>query len=93
MSMNNKKYFKDVVSSLIIAAGLLAISAPSHSENIGERADDRQEKRDIKQEGREQARDAKAACKEGDQSRSECRQEKRDIKQESREAGRDVKHD
>ena len=45
--MNNKKGFKDVVSSLIIAAGLLAMSAPSYSENMGERVDDRQEKRDI----------------------------------------------
>jgi hypothetical protein len=93
MNMNNKKSFKDVVSSLIIAAGLLAMSAPSYSENMGERVDDRQEKRDIKQEGRDVARDTKAACKEGDQSRSECRQEKRDVKQESRDAGRDVKHD
>jgi len=51
MSMNNKKYFKDVVSSLIIAAGLLAISAPSYSENIGERVDDRQKKRDTLSRG------------------------------------------
>jgi hypothetical protein len=93
MTMNNKKNFKSVVSSLIMAAGLLAVSAPGYSENMGERIDDRQEKRDIKQEGRETARDAKAACKEGDQSRSECRQEKRDIKQESRDSGRAVKHD
>jgi hypothetical protein len=93
MAMNNKINFKSVVSSLIMAAGLLGVPAPSYSEDMGERIDDRQEKRDINQEGREVARDVKAACKEGDQSRSECRQEKRDIKQKSRDAGRAVKHD
>ena len=91
--MNNKKSFKDVVSSLIIAAGLLAMSAPSYSESMSDRSGDRQEARDTKQEGREQARDAKAACKEGDESRAECRQEKRDVKQESRDTARDLKHD
>ena len=57
--MNNKKCFKDVVSSLIIAAGLLAMSAPSYSERISDRSDDRQEKRDIKQESRDAGRDVK----------------------------------
>ena len=91
MSMNNKKYFKDIASSLIITAGLLAIWAPSYSESMSERSGERQEARDTKQGGREVARDAKAACKEGDGSRPECRQGKREIKQESREKARDIK--
>jgi len=67
MSMNNKKYFKDIASSLIITAGLLAISAPELFESMSERSGERQEKRAVKQGGREVARNAKAACKEGDQ--------------------------
>ena len=91
--MNIKIRFKDVVSSLIIATALLATSAPSYSEVMGERSDERQADGILSRSGREQARDAKAACKEGDKSRSDCRQEKRDIKQESRDAGRDIRHD
>jgi hypothetical protein len=92
MSMNKINGFKDIVSSLIIATGLLAISAPSYSEDMSGRSGERQQGRDIKQGGREVARDAKAACKEGDEkSRPECRQQKRDIKQESREKARDIK--
>ena len=89
--MNKKIGFKDVVSSLIIATGLLAMSAPSYSESMIGRSDERQGARDTKQEGREQARDTKAACKEGDKSRSDCRQEKRDVKQKSRETARDIR--
>ncbi len=87
----NKKGFKDVVSSLIIAAGLFAMSVPSYSESMTERSGERQGARDTKQSGREQARDVKAACKEGDNSRPECRQKKRDVKQGSRETARDIK--
>lgn len=90
-SMNKKNGFKAVISSLIIATGLLATSTPSYSESLGERSSERQEARDIKQGGREQARDTKAACKEGDESRAECRQEKREIKLRSRETARDIK--
>ena len=89
--MNNKKGFKDVVSSLIIAAGLLAMSAPSYSESVTERSGERQQARNTRQSGRELARDTKAACKEGDKNRSECRQEKLNIKQKSRETARDIK--
>ncbi len=38
--MNNKINFKSVFSSLIMAAGLLAVPAPSYSEDMGERIDD-----------------------------------------------------
>jgi hypothetical protein len=90
--MNKINGFKDVVSSLIIATGLLAISAPGYSESMSERSGERQQGRDIKQGGRDMARDAKAACKEGDEkSRPECRQLKRDVKQKSRESARDIK--
>ena len=91
MNMNNKKGFKNVVSSLIIAAGLLAMSAPSYSENASDRSGNRQEARDTKQEGRGEARDTKADCKEGNKSNSDCRQGKRDDKQKSKEEARDIK--
>jgi hypothetical protein len=68
---------------LALAAGVLA-AAPGHSA-------DRKEARDTRQEGRQEARDAKDACKEGDSSRAECRQDKRDTKQDTREEARDVK--
>ena len=89
--MNKKIGFKNVVSSLIIAAGLLAMSAPSYSVSVIGRSDERQGARHTKQSGREQARDVKATCKGGDQSRSECRQEKRQVKQKSRETSRDIR--
>lgn len=90
--MNKKNAFKDVITTLIIATGLLATSVPSYSEDMGERSNERQESRDTKQGGREKARDVKAACKEGDEkSRPECRQDKREVKQKSRETARDIK--
>jgi hypothetical protein len=89
--MNKKSGFKKVLSSLIIATGLLVISAPSYSEDMSERSNERQEARDTRQGGRDQARDIKAACKEGDQSNAKCRQIKRDVKQESRDSARDIK--
>lgn len=52
---------------------------------------DRPEARDTRQEGRQDARDTKDACKEGDSSRAECRQGKRDDKQEARDTAKDVK--
>jgi hypothetical protein len=57
-----------------------------------ERAKDRRDARDTRQDGRDEAREQKAACKAGDdKSRAECRHEKRDTKQESREDARDIK--
>ena len=57
-----------------------------------ERGKDRRDARDTRQDGREEAREQKAACKAGDdKSRAECRHEKRDTKQESREDARDIK--
>ena len=60
--MNKKNGFKGVVSSLIIATGLLAMSAPSYSESMYERSNERQGARNTRQSGREQARDVKATC-------------------------------
>lgn len=78
--------------AVLVGAGLLGISAPGYSQTNGEeRRDDRQGARDTRQGGREDARDAKAECKEGDDSRAECRQQKRETKEDSRDAARDIK--
>jgi hypothetical protein len=55
-------------------------------------AEERRDARDTKQGSRDEARDAKDACKgtEG-QSNADCRQEKRDTKQEGRNDSRDVR--
>ena len=77
------------VSVLVTTTGVQWLSAPAHAT---ERAKDRRDARDTRQEGREDAREQKAACKAGDEkSRAECRHEKRDTKQESREDARDIK--
>jgi hypothetical protein len=78
------------VSSLaLMAAGLLVSPAPAAGED---RPADRQDARDTRQTGRDASRDAKAACREGDEkSRPECRQEKRGTKQDSRDAAHDIK--
>ena len=89
--MNKKSGFKGILSSLIIATGLLAMSTPSYSVSVIGRSDERQGARHSKQSGRVQARQTKAACKAGDKSRSECRQQKRDVKQKSRETSRDIR--
>jgi hypothetical protein len=90
--MNMQTDFKSAVSGIVIATGLLFISAPSYSETAAERSGERQEARDMKQTGRSEARDAKAECKEGDEkSRAECRQDKRDTKQDTRDTARDIK--
>ena len=79
------------VSSLVLmAAGLLVSPAPAHAGE--DRPADRQDARDTRQTGRDAARDAKAACREGDEkSRPECRQEKRGTKQDARGAAHDIK--
>jgi hypothetical protein len=71
------------MSILTLAVGL-ALAGPGY-------AADRKDARDTRQEGRDEARDTKDACKEGDSSRADCRQDKRDDKQENRDEARDVK--
>jgi hypothetical protein len=90
--MNMKVSFKAAVTGIVIVTGLLVLSAPSYSETASERSGERQDSRDLKQEGRPAARDAKAECKEGDEkSRAECRQDKRKTKQDTRDTARDIK--
>ena len=77
------------MSVLVTTTGLQWMSVPAYAT---ERAKDRRDARDTRQEGRDEAREQKAACKAGDdKSRAECRHEKRDTKQESREDARDIK--
>ncbi len=77
------------VSLLAITAGLQLTAVPAYAT---ERGEDRRDARDVKQAGREDAREQKAECKAADdKSRAECRHEKRDTKQDARESARDVK--
>ena len=84
------KNFLATVATLAIVAGVQWVSVPAYAAT--EQGAQRQEARDTKQMGRDDAREQKAECKAGDEkSRAECRQEKRDTKQESREEGREIK--
>jgi hypothetical protein len=91
--MNRTTGLRVVVLTLALAAGTLTVATPGYSQTQGsERRDDRQDSRDTKQTGRDDARDQKAECKKGDEkTRAECRQDKRDTKQDTRDAARDVK--
>jgi hypothetical protein len=90
--MNIKDNIKAVVTALVITTGLLVVSAPGYSETASERSGERQNARDLKQEGRGEARDTKAECKAGDEkTRAECRQDKRETKQNTRDAARAIK--
>ena len=86
-----------IVKNYLTAMGIVAIvasvqfvSVPAYATEQGQQ---RQEARDTKQTGRQDAREQKAECKAGDdKSRAECRQDKRGTKQESRDTARDIKY-
>jgi len=83
------KNYLTILATLAIAAGVQSVSVPAYATEQGQQ---RQEARDTKQTGRQDAREEKAECKAGDdKSRAECRQEKRDTKQETRDTARDIK--
>lgn len=84
------KNYLTTVAALVIAASVQWVSVPAYAAT--EQGEQRQEARDTKQTGRQDARQEKAECKAGDdKSRVECRQEKRDTKQETRDTARDIK--
>lgn len=91
--MHRRIRVRMVVLTLALAVGSLTAVAPIGAQTQGqERRDDRKDARDTKQTGRQDARDVKADCKEGDEkSRAECRKDKRDVKQNARESARDIK--
>ena len=81
--------FQAIVSSVLIAGGLLNMPVTAYSTDRGEL---RRDARDTRQSGRQDARDTKQECRAGDEkSRPECRQDKRDAKQDARAQARDVK--
>jgi hypothetical protein len=92
---------KRMISLRMGAAATLGLAialvvAPGYSQTQGmERRDDHREDRgqarDTRQGGRDEARDLKEKCKEGDTSRAECRQLKRETKQDARGEARDTK--
>ena len=90
--MTSKNGLNAFLSRLVIATGLLIGSAPSHAENPADRSGDRQDARDTRQIGRQNAREDKQDCKSHDnKGRPECRQDKRDAKQDARGAAKDIK--
>ena len=73
---------------MVLVAGGLIAPPPGYSQRAG--ADNRQDARDVKQQGREDARAAQADCKAGDEkTRAECRKEKRDAKDGAKDAAKD----
>jgi hypothetical protein len=95
--MNQKTYFQLAILILVLAAaGSLSWSEPAYSdtagmERRGDRRSDRQGARDIRQEGRDVARETKGQCRGAGGSGPECRQTKRGVKQRARKSARDVK--
>ena len=77
--MSRQHLFRMAAATLTLAAaGVISAPTTAYADTQGnERREDRRDTRD-------EARDVKAACKEGDQSRAECRQDKRDTKQDAR---------
>jgi hypothetical protein len=89
MNRSNTSRWHQLAGSLV-AVGLLALSGVALAT---ENANQRQDGRDAKQEGKQEARKAKVDCKAADQkNNSECRNDKRDSKQDAREEKRDIKH-
>jgi hypothetical protein len=86
----SKTTFWPRLAGALAAAGLLALSGTAWAT---EQAKQRQEGRDVKQEGKQEARKAKVDCKAADQkNNAECRQDNRDGKQDARQDKREVKH-
>ena len=84
------KNYLTAMGIVAIVASVQLVSVPAYATEQGQQ---RQEARDTKQTGRQDAREQKAECKAGDdKSRAECRQDKRGTKQESRDTARDIKY-
>ena len=78
------------VATVAIAAGGQLLAAPTYAT---EQSGQRQDARDTRQTGRQEARQDKADCRAGDEkNRPECRQDKRDTKQDARGTARDIKY-
>lgn len=71
---------KKSVLALLAATALLA-ALPAQATK---QAQERRDARDVRQDTRQESRDAKQACREGVVGNADCRQEHRDNKQEGR---------
>ncbi|MCU0070466.1 hypothetical protein N8H71_02625 [Pseudomonas koreensis] len=86
----NRKRSLMMLAMLLIATGAQFASPVVDSTERGER---RREARDVRQEGRSDARQTKDVCRRGsDKSNVECRQDKRSTKQDNRRTARDIKY-
>ena len=84
-----KSEFWAVAKAVVIASGLLMMTAPGYAT---ENADERRDARDTKQDAKQDARKEKVDCKKADQkNNAQCRQDKRDTKQTGRQDSRDVR--
>jgi hypothetical protein len=80
---------KTVLQAVFLSLSLIAAT----SVHATEQSQQRQDSRDIKQDGRSEARSNKIDCKlDSNKSNSECRQDKRGAKQDNRKEARDVKY-
>ena len=88
--MNRRKSgFWAAAKAVVIASGLLMVTAPGYAT---ENAEERRDARDTKQDSRQGARKEKVDCKRADQkNNAQCRQDKRDTKQSGRQESRDVR--
>ena len=84
------------VFAMVLVADDVVFPSTGYTETQGmerrqDRRVDRGDARDTKQTGRQEGREVKDDCLEGDQSRSDCRQEKREIKHDSRNEAFSIK--
>lgn len=89
MNLMSKKFNTKKAGLLLVAAASLFSTMPTHATHQGE---ERREARDLRQDVRQDSRDAKQECRDGILGNADCRQEHRDTKQDGRQAARDIKY-
>jgi hypothetical protein len=78
MDMQRRRLILAAIGAMTLLGGAAAESAFAQTQGMGRRGDRR--------DNRQESRDVKQACKAGDEkTRPECREDKRDAKQEGRQ--------
>jgi hypothetical protein len=90
--MKLKAVFLIWLLAMVLVAGDAVLPLAGYAETQGtDRREDRGDARDTKQTGRQEGREVKDDCREGEQNRPDCRQEKRETKQDARKGARSIK--